>query len=97
MDTMSKEYDYARFRLVRSDVQRYGDVAQARLIMDVREKPRGGAERTVHSLDQVHLFRVDGEWRIAAHAWAMEKRGHPLHPPDGAQCHLSIRRAAWQW
>lgn len=78
MDTMSHAYEYVRFRLVRSDFQRYGDVAQARLVLEVREKPNGKPERTVHSLDQLHLFRVDGEWRISAHAWTMEKPDQPL-------------------
>jgi len=81
LDTMDREYEYVRFRLARSEVQRYGDLAQATLVLQVQEKRHGSPERTVHSLDQLHLVRVDGEWRISAHAWTMELPDQPLLAP----------------
>lgn len=81
LDTMNREYEYVRFRLARSEVQRYGDLAQARLVLQVEEKRHGSPEQTLHSLDQLHLVRVDGEWRISAHAWTMEQPDQPLLAP----------------
>jgi hypothetical protein len=81
LDTMNREYEYVRFRLARSEVRRYGDLAQANLVLRVEEKRRGRPERSVYSLDQLHLVRVDGKWRISAHAWTMELPDQPLLAP----------------
>lgn len=80
LGSMSAQYEYVRFRPATVEVQAYRGLAQARVVFEVREKEKAKPEQVVHSLDQFHLYRVNGEWKISAHAWIMAEPGKPLVP-----------------
>jgi len=71
-------FDYIRFRVLRCEVRRYLDLADAWVVMEIRERPSGAEERLRRAAATLHLVRGENDWRISAHAWTMESPGQPL-------------------
>jgi len=78
LEGVQQRFEYMHFSVVKSEVRQYKDMAHVRLVLEVREKEKGKPEEVLHSLDQLHLFRHNGQWRIAGLAWTMEAPDAPL-------------------